>query len=368
MIAGLCLLPPTILMGATLPAIARWLETTPQGVSWLGFFYGGNIAGAVVGSLLAGFYLLRVHDTAVATYVAVGLNVAVALLGLAIARATPYRASETAPTGSRARARRRRGLRRDRAVGHDRARGRSDLDADPVAALRRDDLHVLADSGGVSRRPRDRQQPGFGDCAQRGAAARGAGVVSAAVVRRDCVDGARADAVAAVLADQSVDFERPLVHDAARSGAMPLGGAAGRDPLGRELSAGAGVGGVARTGSGPAGRRRLRRQHRRRDRRRADRQPAARGVDRQPACAAGADHPQHDLRAAADRTGSRGRRQHGATADGAMAAEDAVGRRRRPGERGRDRAGGGAGPRAPSAARRFLRWSWWRWRSPSARC
>ena len=59
MIAGLCLLPPTILMGATLPAIARWLETTPKGVSWLGFFYGGNIAGAVVGSLLAGFYLLR---------------------------------------------------------------------------------------------------------------------------------------------------------------------------------------------------------------------------------------------------------------------------------------------------------------------
>ena len=51
-IAGICLLPPTILMGATLPAIARWLETTPQGVSWLGFFYGGNIAGAVVGSLL----------------------------------------------------------------------------------------------------------------------------------------------------------------------------------------------------------------------------------------------------------------------------------------------------------------------------
>ena len=31
-IAGLCLLPPTILMGATLPAIARWVETTPRGV------------------------------------------------------------------------------------------------------------------------------------------------------------------------------------------------------------------------------------------------------------------------------------------------------------------------------------------------
>ncbi|MEO8259156.1 MAG: fused MFS/spermidine synthase [Acidobacteriota bacterium] len=98
-IAGLCLLPPTILMGATLPAIARWLETTPKGVSWLGFFYGGNIAGAVVGSLLAGFYLLRVHDSAVATYVAVALNVMVAALGIAIARATPYRAADIAPAG-----------------------------------------------------------------------------------------------------------------------------------------------------------------------------------------------------------------------------------------------------------------------------
>ena len=28
--AGICLLPPTMLMGATLPAIARWVEATPQ--------------------------------------------------------------------------------------------------------------------------------------------------------------------------------------------------------------------------------------------------------------------------------------------------------------------------------------------------
>ena len=37
-VCAACLLPPTLLMGATLPAIARWVETTPQGVSWLGFF------------------------------------------------------------------------------------------------------------------------------------------------------------------------------------------------------------------------------------------------------------------------------------------------------------------------------------------
>src|SRR3954462_740307 len=36
--AGICLLPPTMLMGATLPAMSRYVEATPAGVSWLGFF------------------------------------------------------------------------------------------------------------------------------------------------------------------------------------------------------------------------------------------------------------------------------------------------------------------------------------------
>ncbi|HZN33042.1 MAG TPA: fused MFS/spermidine synthase [Pirellulaceae bacterium] len=91
-VAALCLLPPTVLMGATLPAIARWVEATPRGVSWLGFFYGGNIAGAVLGCLLAGFYLLRIYDMATATYVAAAINLAVALVGLALAARTPYAA------------------------------------------------------------------------------------------------------------------------------------------------------------------------------------------------------------------------------------------------------------------------------------
>jgi len=84
-VAGVCLLPPTLLMGATLPAIARWVDTDPEGVSWLGFFYGGNIVGAVFGCLLAGFYLLRVHDMATATYVACALNGAVAAIALVLA-------------------------------------------------------------------------------------------------------------------------------------------------------------------------------------------------------------------------------------------------------------------------------------------
>lgn len=87
-ICALCLLAPTMLMGATLPAIARWVRATPQGVSWLGFFYGGNTAGAVLGCLLAGFFLLRVYDMAVATYVAAALNAAVAILALLLAGRT----------------------------------------------------------------------------------------------------------------------------------------------------------------------------------------------------------------------------------------------------------------------------------------
>jgi spermidine synthase len=96
LVAAIVLLPPTVLMGATLPAIARWVEATPQGVSWLGFFYGGNIAGAVLGSLLAGFYLLRVHDTAVATAVAMSLNFAVAVIAWALARRAKHETAHPA--------------------------------------------------------------------------------------------------------------------------------------------------------------------------------------------------------------------------------------------------------------------------------
>jgi spermidine synthase len=89
LVASICLLPPTLAMGATLPAVARWVQTTPSGVSWLGFFYAGNIAGAVLGTLLAGFYLLRVFDMNTATYVAAAINFAVGGLGLLVAANTP---------------------------------------------------------------------------------------------------------------------------------------------------------------------------------------------------------------------------------------------------------------------------------------
>ncbi|MFB3855426.1 MAG: fused MFS/spermidine synthase [Vicinamibacterales bacterium] len=91
--AALCLLPPTFLMGATLPAVSRRVEATQEGMSWLGFFYAGNTAGAVAGSLLAGFYLLRVFDVTSATLVAVALNVAVAAAAFLLSKASVHEVS-----------------------------------------------------------------------------------------------------------------------------------------------------------------------------------------------------------------------------------------------------------------------------------
>jgi spermidine synthase len=81
--AALCMLPATILMGASLPSIVRWAQS--RGVSWWGYLYTGNTAGAVIGCLFAGFYLLRVYNMAAATYFAVAVNLAVAGISMLLA-------------------------------------------------------------------------------------------------------------------------------------------------------------------------------------------------------------------------------------------------------------------------------------------
>src|SRR5204862_4512207 len=105
-VAAICLLPPTLLMGASLPAASRWVESqkaapdaasTQNSVSWMGFLYGANIAGAVFGCLFAGFYLLRIHDMAVATYVAATINLVLAVIAFTLGTTTPYRPSVIAP-------------------------------------------------------------------------------------------------------------------------------------------------------------------------------------------------------------------------------------------------------------------------------
>lgn len=104
-IAAVCMLPPTVFMGASLPAIVRWIKTTPNGVSWWGLLYGGNTAGAVFGCLLTGFYLLRIYNTATATYVAALINLSVGLISFWLAAHTPVQLSAaSADTVSAARA------------------------------------------------------------------------------------------------------------------------------------------------------------------------------------------------------------------------------------------------------------------------
>jgi spermidine synthase len=96
LLATICLLPPTFLMGASLPALSRWLEMDQRGVSWWGLLYGGNTLGAVFGCLLAGFYLLRLYNMATATYVAAAINFAVAALSFLMASRLPARSSSGA--------------------------------------------------------------------------------------------------------------------------------------------------------------------------------------------------------------------------------------------------------------------------------
>ena len=89
LVAALCLVPPTFLMGASLPAASRWIKASPEGVSMLGMLYSANTVGAVLGCLLAGFYLLRVFDMATATFAAALINVTVGLVSFSIAKDSP---------------------------------------------------------------------------------------------------------------------------------------------------------------------------------------------------------------------------------------------------------------------------------------
>jgi spermidine synthase len=93
---GLVLLPPTMLMGATLPVIARGVNATRDGVSQLGWFYGANTLGAVAGCLTAGLVLLRLFDVAAATLVAAALNGLLAAVAWRLSRGEP----ETVPADS----------------------------------------------------------------------------------------------------------------------------------------------------------------------------------------------------------------------------------------------------------------------------
>jgi spermidine synthase len=97
LVCAVVLLPPTVLMGATLPAISRWRSALGANSSAVGFLYMANIAGAAFGTALAGFYLLRVYDTVIASGVAVAINIVVAIVALAAASPAGHAVPEEEP-------------------------------------------------------------------------------------------------------------------------------------------------------------------------------------------------------------------------------------------------------------------------------
>ena len=291
--ASFFLLPPTILMGATLPAMSRWVESTPD-------------RRVVARLLLRRQHRRRRHRQparrllpaararhGVATYVAVALNVAVGALALLVASAAPNT--------------RRRWLRRDKAKAASGAwavyaaialSGMTALASQVIwtrllsllfgatvytfsliLAVFLFGLGIGSSVGSMLARSLERPR-----------------LALRLVQMLLC----GAIAWAAYMLAQSMPywpinpsistspwFNFPL--DLARAFWVVLPGV---DPLGRELPAGAGIGRRA-SGQDPGAprRRRLRREHGRRDRRRHRRQPAAGRLARQPAFAAGADHP-----------------------------------------------------------------------------
>lgn len=97
LLSALVLAPPTLLMGGTLPAAARAVETERdarrRGVAIL---YGANTLGAVLGAFLATFVLLEALGDRATLWLACALNLCVALLARRLARSTRAAAGETA--------------------------------------------------------------------------------------------------------------------------------------------------------------------------------------------------------------------------------------------------------------------------------
>ena len=85
--SALVLVVPTALMGATLPLIVRSSLTPSEGLGpRLGLLYGINTAGAVIGTLAAGFWLIPALGIRQSFLVAACLALLVGIAALAAAR------------------------------------------------------------------------------------------------------------------------------------------------------------------------------------------------------------------------------------------------------------------------------------------
>jgi spermidine synthase len=97
----LVLLGPTFLMGGTLPAAARAVESESDASRRaVGLLYGSNTLGAVAGCVLANFWLLETFGTRRTLWLASGVNLVVAALAYLASRFAPRESSEKPIAGA----------------------------------------------------------------------------------------------------------------------------------------------------------------------------------------------------------------------------------------------------------------------------
>jgi spermidine synthase len=83
----LVLLVPTTLMGGTLPALSRFFVRTPDSAGRdVGVLYAVNTCGAVVGVLIAGFFLEATFGIRQSIYIAAVVNIAIGVFAIVSAR------------------------------------------------------------------------------------------------------------------------------------------------------------------------------------------------------------------------------------------------------------------------------------------
>src|SRR5213075_62643 len=100
-LAAIVLAVPTLLMGGTLPAAARAVESNDDDARRsVALLYGANTLGAVIGTLVSTFFALEVFGNRKTLLVAVLLNVIVAMIARSVGArwktgASPARGGET---------------------------------------------------------------------------------------------------------------------------------------------------------------------------------------------------------------------------------------------------------------------------------
>jgi spermidine synthase len=101
-VSSVILLVPAILMGTTLPILSAWLVRRIEQTGRLtGRLYAMNTFGALAGTFVSGFYLIRLFGISTTYYIAIALNIVLAGLAFFLSRRDETGLEERQPAESR---------------------------------------------------------------------------------------------------------------------------------------------------------------------------------------------------------------------------------------------------------------------------